>query len=204
MQRAHSHIETLHKLATEDESRRAAWNSGVERASLLAIFCAEIRVNMISPILQFFVGILAMLSALVASDRLFHCYVALYWRYCTRRKALDRFKCTPLKKLDDTLSDDVFPTVVIQLPMFNETDVCQHVIHCASEIEWPRSKLLIQILDDSTCKETRAAIAEAIEEVQERGIKVQYRWRSNRTGYKAGAMSEAMDDIVVRCIKHAL
>ena len=198
MQRAHSHIEALHKIATDDESRRAAWNNGVERASLLAIFLADVRIHLLSPFLQFCVGVLALLSALVASDRLFHCYTALYWRYFARTKALERFKYTAIQRVDKTTTfDDVcHPTVVIQLPMFNETDVCQHVIYCASEIEWPRSKLLIQILDDSTCKETRAAIAEAVEELQERGLNVQYRWRSNRTGYKAGAMHEAMDDIV--------
>jgi beta-mannan synthase len=132
------------------------------------------------------------MSALVATDRFFHCYIALYWRRFARKSALNRFNHVSL----DGKSEDAFPTVVVQLPMFNETDVCQHVIEKVKEIRWPRSKLLIQILDDSTCEETRAAIQESIASCREQGVSVAYRWRSNRTGYKAGAMFEAMDDIV--------
>lgn len=185
MVRAHGQIiEPLHKFATNEKHRNTV-------IAYFAQSMVEFRVNILTPILQFFVGLLALLSAMVAADRFFHCYTAVYWRNLTRRNALDRFNYVAV---DENWENA--PTVVIQLPMFNERDVAQHVIECAREIRWPRSKLLIQILDDSTCAETRMAIEEAVESCKEEGVNVAYRWRSNRTGYKAGAMFEAMDDIV--------
>ena len=185
MVRAHGQIiEPLHKFATNEKHRNTVM-------AYIAQSMVEFRVNILTPILQFFVGLLALLSAMVAADRFFHCYTAVYWRNLSRRNALDRFNYVAV---DENWKNA--PTVVIQLPMFNERDVAQHVIECAREIRWPRSKLLIQILDDSTCAETRMAIEEAVESCKEEGVNVAYRWRSNRTGYKAGAMFEAMDDIV--------
>ena len=186
--RAHVGAESLHKIATSEDDRRQAWEMATRGAS----WVGAIRVRYVSPILQVGVGILALLSSLVAADRLFHCYTATWWRYFSKRRALDRFKYVELEGSDE----DQYPMVVIQLPMFNETDVCVHAIECAREMEWPRSKLLIQILDDSTCPETRATIEEALEVCKEQGVHTQYRWRSDRTGFKAGAMHDAMDDIV--------
>ena len=84
---------------------------------------------------------------------------------------------------------------VVQLPMFNEKEVCQNIIDAACALEWPRSRVLIQVLDDSTCEETRRRIEDKVFEWKEKGINIVYRWRSNRSGYKAGAMHEAMADI---------
>jgi len=185
MVRAHGQIiEPLHKFATNEKHRNTV-------IVYIGQNMVEFRVNILTPILQFFVGLLALLSAMVAADRFFHCYTAVYWRNLTYRNALDRFSYVAV---DENWKNA--PTVVIQLPMFNERDVAQHVIECAREIRWPRSKLLIQILDDSTCAETRMAIEEAVESCKEEGVNIAYRWRSNRTGYKAGAMFEAMGDIV--------
>jgi beta-mannan synthase len=69
------------------------------------------------------------------------------------------------------------------------------VIEAACELEWPRERLMVQILDDSTDDVARQRIEEAVNDWREQGCNVTYRWRSNRQGYKAGAMAEAMDDI---------
>ena len=79
--------------------------------------------------------------------------------------------------------------------MFNEKEVCQNIIDAACALEWPRSRVMIQVLDDSTCEETRRRIEDKVFEWKEKGINIVYRWRSNRSGYKAGAMHEAMADI---------
>lgn len=186
--RAHGGAESLHKIVFDENFRFKAQTIANERAAVVA----ALRVRYVAPVLQLGVGLLGLLSSLVAADRLFHCYVAIYWRYFSRKNALERFNCVELEGGDEAK----FPTVVIQLPMFNETDVCAHVIECAREMNWPRSKLLIQVLDDSTCPETRATIEEALELCKEQGVRTQYRWRADRTGYKAGAMHDAMDDIV--------
>lgn len=63
-------------------------------------------------------------------------------------------------------------------------------LHCR-----PRERLMVQILDDSTDDIARERIQDAVNSWREQGCNVTYRWRSNRQGYKAGAMAEAMDDI---------
>ena len=51
-----------------------------------------------------------------------------------------------------------YPRVVVQLPMFNEREVCQDAIDACCELTWPRDRLLVQILDDSTDEVTRERI----------------------------------------------
>ena len=73
--------------------------------------------------------------------------------------------------------------------------VCGDVIDKACALDWPRSRLLIQVLDDSTCLETRAVVDDKVFEWRERGVNVVARRRKNRAGYKAGAMVDAEDDL---------
>jgi beta-mannan synthase len=85
------------------------------------------------------------------------------------------------------------PQVAVQLPMFNERAVCQSVIDCCAELDWPAHRLLIQVLDDSTDPKTRALVDEKAAEWRERGVAIDVLRRTNRQGYKAGAMKEGMD-----------
>lgn len=73
--------------------------------------------------------------------------------------------------------------------------MCQQVIDACCELQWPHDRLLVQILDDSTDEITRERIEDKVAEWKEKGVNIEYRWRSNRSGYKAGAMSEAMEHI---------
>jgi beta-mannan synthase len=77
--------------------------------------------------------------------------------------------------------------------MFNERAVCQSVIDCCAELDWPAHRLLIQVLDDSTDPKTRALVDEKAAEWRERGVAIDVLRRTNRQGYKAGAMKEGMD-----------
>lgn len=51
------------------------------------------------------------------------------------------------------------------------------------------------MLDDSTDPAAREAAQAAVASWRERGVNVAYRWRNNRTGYKAGALAEAMPEL---------
>jgi cellulose synthase/poly-beta-1,6-N-acetylglucosamine synthase-like glycosyltransferase len=62
----------------------------------------------------------------------------------------------------------LMPSVCIQLPMFNEHAVARRVIEAAAAIQWPRDRLLIQVLDDSTDPAVRQMVAEVCEQVRER------------------------------------
>ena len=86
------------------------------------------------------------------------------------------------------------PKVTIQLPMFNEMYVAERIIEVVSEIEYPRDKFQIQVLDDST-DETKDIIAKKVEEIKALGINIQHVHRVDRTGYKAGALDAAMDQV---------
>lgn len=83
------------------------------------------------------------------------------------------------------------PWVTIQLPMFNEQQVAERVIDAACVVDWPRDRLEIQVLDDST--DGSEKIAEAcVEKWKARGFDIVYLHRTNREGYKAGALGEGL------------
>jgi cellulose synthase/poly-beta-1,6-N-acetylglucosamine synthase-like glycosyltransferase len=86
---------------------------------------------------------------------------------------------------------DELPRVTVQLPMYNEDTVAERIIRASCQIDWPVDKLEIQVLDDST--DHSADIArKCCEEMAALGHPIKYIHRTNREGYKAGALAEAM------------
>lgn len=83
------------------------------------------------------------------------------------------------------------PTVTIQLPMYNEMAVAERLITAASGIDYPRNRLEIQVLDDSTDATSRIA-RKTCDALRARGIDVKYLHRNDRLGYKAGALAAGM------------
>ena len=80
------------------------------------------------------------------------------------------------------------PKVTVQLPIFNEVYVAERLIRSVSELDYPQELLEIQVLDDST-DETREITATCAEELRQRGFNVQRIHRTDRTGFKAGALA---------------
>ncbi|RFC53645.1 glycosyltransferase [Brumimicrobium aurantiacum] len=86
------------------------------------------------------------------------------------------------------------PYVTIQLPMYNEYYVAERVIERVAQMDYPQDKLEIQVLDDST-DETVDVIARKVKEVKEKyGVDIKHIHRTNRIGYKAGALDSALPD----------
>ncbi|MGE0703980.1 MAG: cellulose synthase family protein [Vicinamibacterales bacterium] len=83
------------------------------------------------------------------------------------------------------------PVVTIQLPLYNEMYVADRLIEAVARIEYPRDRLEIQVLDDST-DETRAIAERAVNRLAAEGIDIKYLWRTERTGYKAGALEAGL------------
>lgn len=83
------------------------------------------------------------------------------------------------------------PRVTVQLPMYNELFVAERIIEGACELDYPREKLQIQVLDDST-DESRDIARECCERMRRLGHNVQYIHRTNRQGYKAGALAHGL------------
>ena len=81
-----------------------------------------------------------------------------------------------------------WPKVTIQLPNFNERYVIERLVYCIAQFDYPRDKLDIQVLDDST-DETREIARGCVERYQQLGLPISYHLRTNREGYKAGALA---------------
>jgi cellulose synthase/poly-beta-1,6-N-acetylglucosamine synthase-like glycosyltransferase len=83
------------------------------------------------------------------------------------------------------------PKVTVQLPVFNEMYVVERLLKSVSELDYPPDRLQIQVLDDST-DETRELTASCVHRLQERGLNVELIHRTDRTGFKAGALETGL------------
>jgi cellulose synthase/poly-beta-1,6-N-acetylglucosamine synthase-like glycosyltransferase len=83
------------------------------------------------------------------------------------------------------------PMVTIQLPVYNEEYVMDRLLENIAKIEYPKSKLEIQVLDDST-DDTVINTAASIRKLQEVGLDIQHIRRTDRSGFKAGALKEGL------------
>ncbi len=104
--------------------------------------------------------------------------LVLYWRH-----RHEQFPTPPLP-ID-------LPTVTVQLPVFNEPFVVERLIHTAVALRYPADKLQIQVIDDSTDSTTERA-ARWVAYYKEKGINIALLHRSQRDGFKAGALAEAL------------
>jgi len=83
------------------------------------------------------------------------------------------------------------PFVTVQLPLFNERYVVERLVEAVAAFEYPRDRFEIQVLDDSTDDTTEIAQRKVIE-VAERGVQITLVHRTDRTGYKAGALENGL------------
>ncbi|MEE8200888.1 MAG: cellulose synthase family protein [Candidatus Acidoferrales bacterium] len=84
-----------------------------------------------------------------------------------------------------------WPQVTIQLPIYNEKYVVERLIDTVAQIDYPRERLEIQVLDDSTDDTVQVARA-SVERHAARGLPIRHLRRTHRTGYKAGALAEGL------------
>jgi cellulose synthase/poly-beta-1,6-N-acetylglucosamine synthase-like glycosyltransferase len=83
------------------------------------------------------------------------------------------------------------PVVTVQLPLFNEMYVAARLLDSIALLDYPRDKLEIQVLDDST-DETQAICKAKVEELRATGLDIVYIHRIDRTGFKAGALEHGL------------
>src|SRR5436190_16978056 len=86
---------------------------------------------------------------------------------------------------------DPLPIVTIQLPLYNEMYVADRLIEAVGAIDYPRQLLEIQVLDDSI-DETRSIAELAVRRLAAQGIDIKYYHRTDRTGFKAGALEAGL------------
>jgi cellulose synthase/poly-beta-1,6-N-acetylglucosamine synthase-like glycosyltransferase len=87
---------------------------------------------------------------------------------------------------------DELPRVTVQLPIFNEQFVIDRLIEAICAMEYPKDRLEIQVLDDST-DETQQVAAAIVARYAALGHPIQYIHRTNRHGYKAGALDAGLN-----------
>jgi cellulose synthase/poly-beta-1,6-N-acetylglucosamine synthase-like glycosyltransferase len=85
-----------------------------------------------------------------------------------------------------------WPPATVQLPIYNERYVAERLIDAAANLDYPVDKLEIQVLDDST-DDTVELARQAAARARGRGINVQHLRRTERTGYKAGALADGLE-----------
>lgn len=112
----------------------------------------------------------------------FHRYVILflYWRNAHRKPdPTSRSEFVPL------------PHVTVQLPVFNEFFVVERLLESVAGLDYPKDRLQIQVLDDST-DETRERTREKVDALRARGFDAEWIYRTDRTGFKAGALANGL------------
>ncbi len=103
-----------------------------------------------------------------------------FWRYS---------KFPPQPK--GSFNEAELPLITVQLPLFNEMYVVERLVKAITEIDYPRDRLEIQVLDDST-DETVSIARATVENYARAGFDIHYLHRDDRTGYKAGALEHGM------------
>ena len=107
-----------------------------------------------------------------------------FWRY-------RKFVPEPAGKFDEA----ELPHITVQLPLFNELYVVDRLLKAVTAIDYPREKLEIQVLDDSTDETIKVAEA-VVAKYKAQGFDIHYIHRSDRTGFKAGALENG-----IKCAK---
>ena len=110
-----------------------------------------------------------------------HRYVLVYLYYKHQKNRTTE----PAQRFPD------LPRITVQLPIFNEQYVIERLLESVCKLEYPRAKLDIQVLDDST-DETVEVARNLVERYAALGNPVSYHHRTNRSGYKAGALAEGL------------
>ena len=93
----------------------------------------------------------------------------------------------------DTSNPDEVPFVTIQLPVYNEKYVMERLLNNMALMDYPKDRFEIQVLDDST-DESVDTTSDQIKALQKTGLDIQHVMRSDRSGFKAGALKEGLKE----------
>ena len=117
--------------------------------------------------------------------------LVLCWQFRRHRVARTARLAAVRAEYRARVRDDQLPRVTVQLPIFNERYVVDRLLDAAGKLDWPRDRLEIQVLDDST-DDTRELAAEHVARLARRGLDIVHLHRTDRSGFKAGALKAGM------------
>ena len=90
------------------------------------------------------------------------------------------------------LNYDPLPNVTVQLPLYNELYVVERLLECIAKLEYPKDKLQIQVLDDST-DESLKLTQNLVLKHQKEKVPIELITRKDRKGFKAGALKQGLE-----------
>ncbi|TXG54620.1 hypothetical protein EZV62_019876 [Acer yangbiense] len=143
------------------------------------------RVDYIAPLVIALSKFCVVLFLIQSLDRLVLCLGCFWIKYKNLKPKIDG-------EAYDIEDSSTFPKVLVQIPMCNEREVFAQSIGAASQLDWPKDRILIQVLDDSDDRNLQDLIKDEVLAWQEKGVNIIYRHRLIRTGYKAGNLKSAM------------
>lgn len=109
----------------------------------------------------------------------------LLFNYLSSKRTKDNAPLFNLSKPEET------PYITIQLPVYNEMYVMERLLDNIAKIDYPSNKLEIQVLDDSTDETLKSTLLQ-IQKLQATGLNIQHITRTDRSGFKAGALKEGL------------
>ncbi|KAI3450816.1 hypothetical protein Pfo_007481 [Paulownia fortunei] len=150
----------------------------------------EIRANYLAPLLQSLTNVCIVLFLIQSVDRLVLVLGCFYIKLRGLRPVVEMDYKQDAE--NEGVNADHYPMVLVQIPMCNEREVYQQSIAAVCIQDWPRERMLVQILDDSDDTDVQSLIKAEVQKWQQRGVHIIYRHRLIRTGYKAGNLKSAM------------
>ncbi|KAK6267408.1 hypothetical protein QUC31_018245 [Theobroma cacao] len=143
------------------------------------------RVDYIAPLVLTMSKFCTVLFLIQSLDRLILCLGCFWIKY---KKLKPRIEGAAYDMEDGSS----FPMVLVQIPMCNEREVYAQSIAAVCQLDWPKDRILIQVLDDSDDGNLQLLIKDEVSLWREKGVNIIYRHRLIRTGYKAGNLKSAM------------
>lgn len=134
---------------------------------------------------------LYVISSLVLFNYGIQCYTLTFLFLRSRKSKLAQQRAV-MNHYYSVTDESQFPKVVTQLPMYNEKSVACRVIEAAAAMDYPASRHEIQVLDDSN-DETVKFVDETVARLQKKGINIKAIRRSDRIGFKAGALQYGLN-----------
>ncbi|MCL7037770.1 hypothetical protein MKW94_001215 [Papaver nudicaule] len=156
----------------------------------IGLIWRQMREFILIPILNIAVFLCLTMSVMLFIERLYMGVVILIVKL-SGRKPEKRYKWEEMKD-DVELGNSSYPMVLVQIPMYNEKEVYQLSIGAACALSWPSDRIIIQVLDDSTDPVIKDLVEVECQMWASKGINIKYEIRSNRNGYKAGALKEGL------------
>ncbi|KAL0733878.1 hypothetical protein Bca4012_010088 [Brassica carinata] len=156
---------------------------------LLYLGWLSLRADYIAPPIKALSKFCIVLFLVQSVDRLILCLGCFWIKF---KKIKPRIDEEPFPNDDVEGTGSEYPMVLVQIPMCNEREVYEQSISAVCQLDWPKDRMLIQVLDDSDDVSIQELIRDEVTKWSQNGVNIIYRHRLVRTGYKAGNLKSAM------------